>query len=167
MERKVLSITHLTNRIFISLYCGKMQQILCKSLLAGRAIGILARNLGSGTVSTSQGPASALPLISQFQSRWPKPIDEQLPKQMEPLPRTIPDSKLHFQMKATFAHGSSIFYPHLKFHPSDFKVSLVVSFIFWTKLLLFYSVYAVPAHQHHCYARKSLNQSNCTISITY
>jgi hypothetical protein len=41
--------------------------------------------------------------------------------------RTIPDSKLRFQMRATFSQGSAIFYPHLKFHPADYKVGLVVS----------------------------------------
>jgi len=47
---------------------------------------------------------------------------------MEAVPkRTIPDSKLRFQLKASFSQGSSIFYPHLKFHPADFKVGLVVN----------------------------------------
>lgn len=41
--------------------------------------------------------------------------------------RTIPDSKLRFQTKSTFSVGSSIFYPHLKFNPADFKVALVVA----------------------------------------
>jgi len=33
---------------------------------------------------------------------------------------------MNFQLKASFEHGSSIFYPHLKYHPADYKVALLV-----------------------------------------
>jgi len=63
-----------------------------------------------------------------FKTTWPSPplptasaVAAVVPK------RTVPDNKLRFQLKATFSQGSSIFYPHLKFHPADYKVGLVVN----------------------------------------
>ena len=41
--------------------------------------------------------------------------------------RTIPDSVLRFRLKSTFEHGISVYYPHLKYHPADYKVALFVN----------------------------------------
>jgi hypothetical protein len=66
------------------------------------------------------------PLISQYRSRWPRPAKRAVAEDLKPIPRTVPGDKLRFQFRATFGHGSSILYPHLKFHPADYKVGLVV-----------------------------------------
>ena len=68
----------------------------------------------------------AVSLIDKKSTNWPFPADEVMPEAVTPLPRTIADDKIRFQMRATFTHGSSIFYPHLKHHPADYKVALVV-----------------------------------------
>ena len=70
---------------------------------------------------------SAKPLISHYRTRWPMPRPSPAAEKEAQFVRTIPDEKINFQMKATFDHGSSIFYPHLKYHPSDYKVGLVVN----------------------------------------
>jgi hypothetical protein len=48
--------------------------------------------------------------------------------------RTVPDSVLKFKLTARFDLGTSIYYPHLKFHPADCKVALYVSFYSYTLL---------------------------------
>jgi hypothetical protein len=83
-------------------------------------------DLAAPTLRTHNSPNAAIPLITHFQSRWPKARDEPLPAAVQPEPRTIPDEALRFQFKATFTHGSAIFYPHLKHHPADYKIGLVV-----------------------------------------
>ena len=95
----------------------------------GNLLGVVRRNvtdLVAPTLRTHNSPSAAAPLLTHFQSRWPKPRDEPLPVAVQPEPRTIPDSALKFQFKATFTHGSAIFYPHLKHHPADYKIGLVV-----------------------------------------
>ncbi len=69
---------------------------------------------------------AARPLISQYRSRWPRPAKRAVAEDLKPIARTVPSDKLQFQFRATFGHGTSILYPHLKFHPADFKVGLVV-----------------------------------------
>ena len=69
---------------------------------------------------------AARPLISQYRPRWPRPAKRAIAEDLKPIPRTVPADKLRFQFRATFGHGSSILYPHLKFHPADYKVGLVV-----------------------------------------
>lgn len=45
-----------------------------------------------------------------------------------PIPeRNVPDDALRFHLTARISHGSSILYPHLQFHPADFKVVMKVS----------------------------------------
>ena len=83
----------------------------------------------SGEVSplhTHNAKTAARPLISQFRPRWPQPPKEMVTEELKSINRTVASDKLHFQFRATFGHGSSILYPHLKFHPADFKVGLVV-----------------------------------------
>jgi hypothetical protein len=70
---------------------------------------------------------SNVPLVENFRSVWPDPSHQ---LQGEPLnlpPRTVLDSALRFRFTATFSHGIDLFYPHLKCHPSDFKVLMFVS----------------------------------------
>ena len=115
------------------IYCKpfnpKMQTGVRNISIKGPMLRIIARNMteiAAPTLRTHNSPSAASPLLSHFQSRWPKPRDEPLPVVVQPVPRTIPDSLLRFQFKATFTHGSAIFYPHLKHHPADYKVGLVV-----------------------------------------
>lgn len=86
------------------------------------------------TIEKHLGASAGLPLIEHYRPRWPEPafnIDETNKLSVSPsskvLPRTVPDSKLRFKLKSTFDHGASIFYPHLKFHAADYKVTLFVS----------------------------------------
>ena len=88
----------------------------------------------TSTIDKHIGSSVSQPLIEHHQSRWPEPsydIDETNKLSVSPsskaLPRTVPDSKLRFRLKSTFDHGASIFYPHLKFHAADYKVTLLVS----------------------------------------
>lgn len=70
---------------------------------------------------------SNTPLVEHFRSVWPDPSHQ---IQGEPLnlpPRTVPESVLRFKFSATFSNGINLFYPHLKCHPADFKVSMTVS----------------------------------------
>ena len=85
------------------------------------------------TIEKHFGSSAGLPLIEHYRPRWPEPaynIDETNKLSVSPsskvLPRTIPDNKLRFKLRATFDHGASIFYPHLKFHAADYKVTLLV-----------------------------------------
>lgn len=68
-------------------------------------------------------------LMEKFRTTWPHPkptkeIIASIPA------RTIPDDVLRFKLSATFDHGMAIFYPHLKYHPADFKVTLMVKYVF-------------------------------------
>ena len=80
----------------------------------------------SSMLHSHNSPRSARPLIGQYKPRWPVAAKKPLAKELAPVPRTVPSEKLRFQFRTTFGHGSSILYPHLKFHPADFKVGLVV-----------------------------------------
>ena len=80
----------------------------------------------SSVISKHQGVRAARPLIGHYTPRWPLGAKKQLPKELVPVPRTVPSDKLRYQFRTTFNHGSAILYPHLKFHPADFKVGLVV-----------------------------------------
>ena len=73
-----------------------------------------------------------VPLIQHFRSTWPDVLQHgssapELDAALQIPPRTVPDDKLRFQMRTSFNHGTDIFYPHMKIHPADFKVSLLVS----------------------------------------
>ena len=94
------------------------------SFCSARAMSSTAGNMGarSGPFAVTQ----AAPLADNHHTAWPAEADKPMPAEVEPEPRTIPDDKMNFQMRATFSHGSSIFYPHLKHHPADYKVGLVV-----------------------------------------
>lgn len=88
----------------------------------------------SSRLRDHNSPRSHAPLLESYKTAWPSPALRSAPSEgatsaIAPvmLPRTIPDHKLRFQLKASFSQGSSIFYPHLKFHPADYKVGLVVS----------------------------------------
>ena len=88
----------------------------------------------ASSIDKHVGTAVSQPLIEHYRPRWPEPqykIDETNELSVSPsskvLSRTIPDSKLRFKLKSTFDHGASIFYPHLKFHAADYKVTLLVS----------------------------------------
>jgi hypothetical protein len=77
---------------------------------------------------TNNSPDAKVPLIENYRPTWPD-FDYQTPSDPHPLlERTVPDNKLSFKMKATFAPGSLIFYPHLKINPADLKVRMRVSF---------------------------------------
>ena len=80
----------------------------------------------SSVISKHQGPRAARPLIGHYKPKWPMATQKPLPKEFSPVSRTVANEKLRFQFKTTFGHGSAILYPHLKFHPGDFKVGLVV-----------------------------------------
>lgn len=74
------------------------------------------------------GERSPTPLVENYANSWPAPLPSAAyPTALAAPVRTIPDSKLRFQTKSTFATGGSIYYPHLKFHPADFKVAVVVA----------------------------------------
>ena len=71
------------------------------------------------------------PLIQHFRSTWPDVLQHsssapELDAALQIPRRTVPDDKLRFQMRTSFNHGTDIFYPHMKIHPADFKVSLLV-----------------------------------------
>jgi hypothetical protein len=92
----------------------------------------------SSTIDKHSRPSAKFPLIENYRPRWPEPsfnIDETNKLSVSPsskaLNRTVPDSKLRFKLKSTFDHGASIFYPHLKYHAADYKVTLFVSFYFY------------------------------------
>jgi hypothetical protein len=83
----------------------------------------------SRSLANHFGPTSATPLAEYARSTWPErppPTDSDkfaIPK------RTVPDSALKFTLRATFEHGVAIQYPHLQFHPADFKVKVTVIII--------------------------------------
>jgi hypothetical protein len=89
-------------------------------------------SLSSVRFCSSSSPLPIAPnarvVSTKYSTAWPHAEDKPLKQEIggAPLPRTIPDDVLNFQMKATFTPGSSIFYPHLKHHPADYKVGLVV-----------------------------------------
>ena len=81
-------------------------------------------------------PTASAPLVQHYRPRWPKlpitkPAEEGEFLGIMPVPeaRAIDPKVLKFEMTATFAHGSSIYYEHMLIHPSDFKVRLRVSYI--------------------------------------
>lgn len=67
-----------------------------------------------------------LPLIQNVQSPWPNPQPSSEIISNVPA-RTIPDESINISIGASFDSGNAIFYPHLKFHPADLKVTLTVS----------------------------------------
>jgi hypothetical protein len=77
-------------------------------------------------VETHTAKDAPVPFASNFKSQWPAPFPEPLKEEIKPLPRTISDDKLHFEMRTTFSRGNSMFYPHMKMHPADLKVALQV-----------------------------------------
>jgi hypothetical protein len=84
---------------------------------------------------------TAPPLIESHRTFWPD-VENAVSKNISSnsLKRTIRDEVLRFNMTARLDHGSSIFYPHLRIHPADFKVSLKVVKIFpcfMSSILLF------------------------------
>ena len=73
------------------------------------------------------GPSSATPFVEHARSAWPEVhAPSNAPEIILPK-KTVPDSALKFTLRATFDHGAAIHYPHLKFHPADFKVKMSVS----------------------------------------
>lgn len=80
----------------------------------------------SSMLHSHNSPRSARPLIGQYKPRWPVAAKKPLAEELTPVPRTVSSENLRFQFRTTFGHGSSILYPHLKFHPADYKVGLVV-----------------------------------------
>lgn len=98
---------------------------------AGQGCGLstlTSSSAAGGGFRAHNSPRSPAPLIESFKTTWPAPALSPAAAAAAPaLPkRTVPDHKLRFQLKASFSQGSSIFYPHLKFNPADFKVGLVV-----------------------------------------
>jgi len=71
--------------------------------------------------------SSEAPLIQNFRSLWPDPAPVSIAKEPTLPKRTIPDTILRFRLSATYEHGTAIHFPHLKYNPADFKVSLFVS----------------------------------------
>eukprot|EP01041_Mallomonas_annulata_P009751 gene9751-20277_t len=75
-------------------------------------------------IQVHMNPNASAPLSQAYRNTWPDPksrptyAETTLPK------RTIPDSVLRFKLTSTSEHGNAIYYPHLKFHPADCKVSL-------------------------------------------
>ena len=83
----------------------------------------------SSSILPHNSPASSAPLVQHFRPRWPEPELAVVPPDAAlklPEQRTVSEKILRFQMSATFSHGTSIFYPHLKFNPADIKVSVKV-----------------------------------------
>lgn len=106
------------------------------STTAGTSTTIKAATTITTTIDKHTSASAKLPLIENYRPRWPEPsfnIDETNKLSVSPsskaIKRTVPDSKLRFKLKSTFDHGASIFYPHLKYHAADYKVTLFVSFI--------------------------------------
>ena len=101
---------------------------------------LLRRSVSSGIRSINQhnSPAAAVPLIEHYRPRWPQPplaaaptgnkteLNGIVPVLNRPKTRSVPASALRFSLSATFSHGSSIYYSHLQYHPTDFKVALKV-----------------------------------------
>ncbi len=89
------------------------------------------RNVSKFSDMTTPGAHSKnsnTPLIETFRSNWPDPDYFMKTKPEEVLPpRTVSDKVLRFHFTSTFAHGNSIYYPHLKTHAADLKVKLYVS----------------------------------------
>ena len=79
----------------------------------------------SSNINSHLSSISDEPLIENYRPTWPFAPQSKAEDVVVP-PRTVDDSKLHFEMKATFDHGIALFYPHLKFNPADFKVKLKV-----------------------------------------
>ena len=73
-------------------------------------------------------PGASIPLVQHYRSSWPNTAHDLPADVEEPVlpPRTIDDSALHFKLSARYDFGSSVFYPHLDYHPADFKVALIV-----------------------------------------
>jgi hypothetical protein len=83
----------------------------------------------SSSILPHNSPTSSAPLVQHFRPRWPEPELAVVPPDAAlklPEQRTVSEKVLRFQMSATFSHGTSIFYPHLKFNPADIKVSVKV-----------------------------------------
>ncbi len=85
----------------------------------------------SSNISKLSNSASTTPLIESYRSSWPEnkpktvPISDDVIKRQLPA-RTVSDDVLCFEMSATYDQGSSLFYPHMKTNPADFKVILKV-----------------------------------------
>lgn len=79
-------------------------------------------------ISKHNRAGASVPLVQHYRSSWPNTAHDLPVGVEEPVlpPRTIDDNVLHFKMSARYDFGSSIFYPHLDFHPADFKVALMV-----------------------------------------
>ena len=108
--------------------CTKLAQRTC-AFHVGTSLRCLSTSTNTyGQRSGEFAVTSAASITGdKYSTSWPFPADEKVPEEKVPAPRTISDDKLRFQMRATFTHGSSIFYPHLKHHPADYKVAVVVN----------------------------------------
>jgi hypothetical protein len=104
------------------------KSLITASARVGSAI-VRSKSSGDAARSVLQahtGRKAAQPLMGHYRPRWPVAAAKELPVDLAPVKRTVPSEKLRFQFRSTFGHGSSVLYPHLKFHPADFKVGLVV-----------------------------------------
>jgi hypothetical protein len=84
----------------------------------------------SDSIVNHNSPNATIPLVEHYRSTWPEPqplVEEGKKIIIKPPIRTIGDDKLVFTLKSSFDHGSSIFFPHLKFNPADYKVALQVN----------------------------------------
>jgi hypothetical protein len=79
-------------------------------------------------ISKHNRPGATTPLVQHYRSSWPNTAHDLPADVEEPVlpPRTIDDNVLHFKLSARYDFGSSVFYPHLDYHPADFKVALLV-----------------------------------------
>ena len=83
------------------------------------------RNL---SIHAHNNSRASIPLLEHYRSTWPEvPMSKEIEEKVLP-PRTVPSDALRFQLTATFDHGNAVFYPHLKFHPADYKVIMWVSY---------------------------------------
>ena len=95
-------------------------------------------NLFRTSIREYNNPRSATPLIEHYKSRWPEPPQSKaLESVVANLPkRTVSESDLKFELRATFDHGRAYLYPHMKFNPADFKVIMKVRFTILNKKTL-------------------------------
>lgn len=104
--------------------------VLSRNLIYSiKNLGKLNRRSLSDSILNHNSPNASIPLIEHYRSSWPEPqpiVEEGADKMIIPPIRTVSDDKLVFTLKSSFNHGNSIFYPHLKFNPADYKVALQV-----------------------------------------
>jgi hypothetical protein len=126
-----------------------------RSCLLNKFSTSLTTTPSAATANTSK--LSSFPYIENYRPRWPQPAISTEIRNMVLPKRTVADSDLRFELKATMDQGQAIYYPHLKFNPIDFKVKLFVSYHF---ILL-------DCYRSHCDAASFFDHRYPSINLVF